>query len=146
MMCGRRALYPATVRYGSLRSIPAMLMIRDSQLQSFGDALTRIRADVLLPKVRAALPEQTKDIPEPILREKLRALVVQAEAVELFQQKQQLPFAMIGIWFGEAFPTPWMKDILEDENSLGDGKLSAICDELSEGGEHPALMAALMGI
>ena len=123
-----------------------MLMIRDSQLLSLGDALTRIRADVMLPKLQAALPEQTKDIPVPILRDQLRALVVRAEAVELFQQKQQLAFAVIGIWFGENFPTPWMKDILEDENALGDGKLSAICDELDEGGEHPALMAALKGI
>ncbi len=107
-----------------------MLTIRREQIEAFRELMLDQFADRMRKYLVTALPEQTRAVPEEMLRARIRSGIEKAESHGLTTEWDICRFLQYVIRFGADFDsdpaTGWAAEILETPAATGSAKMDRI--------------------
>lgn len=107
-----------------------MLKIRQSQMDSLSEAMLKRFEDRMVMHLRAACPEQTRELPEPELRGTIRAGMGSAAKYEITSEidiRRYLEGVVVyGLDFDTNPKTAWAGSILNNKKLSGTEKMNRV--------------------
>ena len=107
-----------------------MLKIRQAQMDSLSEAMLKQFEDRMVLYLRAACPEQTRDVPEPELRSTIRAGMDSAEKYDITSEVDIRRYLECVLVYGPDFDTnpktAWAGYILNNKKLSGTEKMNRV--------------------